>query len=294
VPGQPVPSGATPSLLFGVGPAADTAAASALVEDTRTRLLSTRYHGHGDLAGVLDWRDSVVSPAYARGFALHLVLDDDSAAAAVDTAFGAGCGRPYPLSDDFLADVTQLAGTFGGTSDGPPLFVTVFDGVEAYACKPGAILADAPTTAYYRALLGRYLAVREIFHKLAPNALVGIGWHAIQASFDHPATGAGASMFTHFADAIRLSDFVGVSASSDKGNVDDVRTAVHALGGYAPVLLGYDAPAEAADQDLHAMLTEDFLRDATRDGLFAFVLGSDATTSEFIKDAIARFGRDAR
>jgi DNA-binding SARP family transcriptional activator len=289
VPGQPA-AGGTPSVLFGAS------AESPLVRNGRTRLLSTRYRGHGDLATVAGLHDSIVADAYRNGFALHLVLDDDSAPGAVTGEFGPGCGRPYPLTDGFIADVTQLAITFGGAADGPPLFVTMFDGVETYACRPGAALADPATTAYYRALLGRYVQAREVFHKLAPNALVGLGWHSALTNHSDPTTGAGASMFEHFGDALRLSDFTSVSAVSDRGNVDDVRAAVLALGAYAPVLVSYDAPAAVADQDLRGMLTEDYLREATSHGLFAWTFGIKLPprTLDFATDAATRFGREPR
>lgn len=298
VPGMPAP-GST-ALLFGVGPSALTAVQSPLVKDANARLLTTHFVGPGELPAMSTWRDEVVGRAYTDGLALHLVIDDGSPAGAVDTTVGPACGRPYALSSGFLADVTELAGTFGGKADGPPLLVTVFDGVERYACTQSAILADAQTTTYYRALLGRYLAVREIFHRLAPNALVSLGWHAAQASYDDPATGGGLSMFTHFADAMRLSDFVTISAASPQGNVVDVRAAMRTLAGYAPVLLSYDAPATVADQDLRAMLTGEFLREVTDQGMFAWTFGSDAElanlapTYAFVKDSLGRYARPAR
>jgi len=296
VPGMPTPGG-RPRLLFGVGDRADTASQSTLVSGAGANVLSTRYGGPQDLDGLAAWRDTVVPAAYADGFALHLVVADDSEYADLDTEFGPGCGRPYPLSDRFLDDATRLAETFAGGPDSPPLFVSVFEGVETTGCGGAGMLVDEPTTAYYRALLDRYVEVREIFHRLAPNALVSLGWRSAQATYDEPAIGGGLSMFEHVADTMRLSDFVTVSMDGDADNVQDLQTAVKALGRYAPVLVTYYGSARFAERDLRVMLTDTFLGEATAAGVFAWIFDTDAALAasseahHLVTDAITHYGR---
>jgi DNA-binding SARP family transcriptional activator len=302
IPGQPAADAADrPVVLFGIGDRVDTARETALDRDIPARMLTTWNNGSEDLARYAGWRETVLARAYADGFAQHLVLADRSEPRPVDTKLGPACGRPYSLSEQFLADAVSLAETFAGTADSPPLFVSVFDGVQDFACTRGAILPDEQTTVYYRALLGQYFAVREIFHQLAPNALVSLSWDSAMAGHDEPAIGGGASMFVHFADAMRLSDFISISAV-DSDNADHVRAAVQALGRYGPVMLAYyhPSPPKAMDSDVHALLADEFLADATRDGLFAVSFGDDGVldaaprVSEFVVDVMRRHARPAR
>ncbi|MCO1574205.1 hypothetical protein M8C13_00340 [Crossiella sp. SN42] len=51
----------------------------------------------------------------------------------------------------------SLARIFAGRADGPPLYVTVFQEVNKFACMNGVYADEPPTTAYYRALMDRYL-----------------------------------------------------------------------------------------------------------------------------------------
>lgn len=302
IPGQPT-AAQPPALLFGIGDRPDTARQSALVAGAPARMLTTWHNGPDDMPRYAGWRESMISQAYADGFAHHLVLADVSVAGPVDTALGQACGRPYSLSQQFLADAATLAQIFAGTTDSPPLFVSVFDGVQDYACTRGAILADQPTTAYYRALLGQYLAVREVFHQFAPNALVSLTWDAAMASYSDPAIGGGAAMFAHFADAMRLSDFVSIAAVG-AGNAEHVRAAVDALGPYAPVMLAYYRPAPgppaAVNQEVRAVLSDELLAEAAPDGLFAVsfldgrALAAAPRAATFVLDVVRRHGRSPR
>jgi hypothetical protein len=136
----------------------------------------------------------------------------------------------------------QLAQTFAGTAGGPPLYVTLFTEFQTYPCKDNAFNADAQTTAYYRALKDRYMETLAIFHQLAPNARVSLGWGGWQARFDDPKTGAGRSMFAAFADVMRASDFQSFQAMQSDSNVEDVRAMVRTLGVYGPVMLAHYKP----------------------------------------------------
>ena len=296
IPGMPGPD-AKPALLFGVGDQADATLRAGLVDETGTRLLSTRFAGGtDDVTSLALWRDSVVPQAYGSGYAMHLVIADSSADTTIETPNGPACGRPYALSSEFLADVELLATAFAGPADAPPLLVTVFEGVQGYACVKGAYREDAATEAYYQALSDQYLMAREAFHRIAPNALVSLGWDSGQASHDNPATGGGLSMIRHFAELIRWSDFATASAAQPTGNVEHLRAAVRELGQYAPVLLSY-GPSPAFGQDLPAMLADGVISELVGNGLFALTFYGDTATgaaASQVADAIARYGRPAR
>jgi len=301
IPGLPAPG--TPKLLFGIGDRADTARRSALVKDTPTRMLTTWYRGHDDIAKLQTLKDTVVK-SYAEGFALHLIVTATGDSTTFDTAHGPACGRQAPLSGEFLADVQVLAEVFGGTAQSPPLFVTVFDQVETFACNPAGFKADEPTTAYFKSLKDQYLLTRETFHKIAPNALVSLGWGAgLVRAADDPAIGRGLSMLKQFNEVLIWSDFYSVSVTNvDGGNAEVVRTMVRTLGKYGPVMLSWYGPAGSSrvvDGDVRALLTNARLTELTRDGLFAWsfapdaVAGSSPRTADFIAEAIRSHGRPA-
>jgi hypothetical protein len=190
-----------------------------------------------------------------------------------------------------------LADTVAGRADSPPLYVTVFDGVQSFACNRRGFNADPATTAYFKALKDRYVLVREIFRHRAPNALVSIGWAGGQAGTDDPAAGGGASMFQYFNEVLTWSDFQSFAASGPGGTADEVAAMVVALGRYGPVMLYRYGPV--ADRDLRGLLAEKFLARAIADGLFAVAFADDtvpgaAGTTEFLQDAVRRYGRPAR
>jgi hypothetical protein len=267
-------------------------------------MLTTRYDGLDDLPQLLSWRDGVVRRAYADGFALHLIVGDVSEPATIDSRYGPACGRVDALSDRFLDDMSRLAAAFAGDAAGPPLFVTVFEQVQTYGCNQAGFRADAPTTAYYRALKDRYVLVREVFHKAAPNALVSIGWGGRQAAVDDPAAGGGRSMLKHFGSVLNWSDFQSFSAVESGGNVEDIATMVRALGAYGPVMLSWYGPADRSarvtDADVRALLTDERLAALTKDGLFAWSFDPDVLsasspeTAGFVTEAVRRYARPAR
>lgn len=301
VPGLP-PPGAR-ALLFGIGDRADTARGSVLVRDTPVRMLTTWYRGHDDLPALVAWKDTVIAQAYADGFALHLVIAATEAPARVATPHGPACGRPSVLRPAYLDDITGLAKAFAGTAKSPPLFVTVFDQVQTYACNPAGFQPDRATAAYYRTLKDQYVLIRERFHRSAPNALVSLGWGAgLARTQDNPETAAGLSMLRQFNEVLTWSDFHSVSVSEGRGdNAADVAAMVGALGAYGPVMLGSYAPAgsraSVVDADLRTLLDGDRLEGLTRKGLFALSLApgvltaAEPRTNRFVSQAIRDYGR---
>ncbi|MFI9815959.1 serine/threonine-protein kinase [Saccharothrix variisporea] len=303
-----LPADGQAKLLYGVGDQINTALAFDLVRDAPVRMLTTNYHKPGDLTKLQRARDTLIADAYAQGYALHVVVanwEGDDPEIPVDTKYGVGCGRPHPLSPDFLRHMRTLARTFAGRPDGPPLYVTLFNEVNKFACVDGSYAANPQTTAYYDALQDHYLEARQAIREEAPNALVAMGWDAWQANDDDPSTGAGPAMFERFADTLAASDFQSVLAKQPDGNVERVRGCVRALGTYGPVMVAaygnQSTPAKVVTEDVWALLTDESIAELVGHRLFAWNFNTDQvlakagqSTVDYVKDVVRRTGREPR
>jgi hypothetical protein len=298
------PAGATPpKLLLGLGPEADGARRSELVQQSPVRMLTSWYNGPKDLGWMAGWRTTEVPRAYRAGFALHLVVWTGGPERAVGTSYGTACGRAYPLSSRFADDMRRLARTFAGAASGPPLYVTLFSEFQTYPCRDNAWMPDDATRAYYRALKDRYREALGIFRRLAPNARVSLGWGGWQARWDDPATGGGRSLFARFADVMVASDFQSFQAMDSEGNAADVVAMTRALGAYGPVMLAHYKPDDGSqltfDADVRTILTDASLRRLRALGLFALSfmdtsnLDREPATFDFVRRAAARYGASA-
>jgi hypothetical protein len=293
------PSG--PRLLFGIGPEADQARTSPLARQAPVRMLTSWYNGPGDLDWMAGWKSTEVPRAYAAGYSLHLIVYSGDPEEPVATPYGQACGRSYPLSGRFLDDMRRLARIFAGRAGGPRLYVSLFTEFQTYPCSDNAWSADPAATAYYRAIKDRFLATQAIFHQLAPNSRVSLSWGGWQARWDDRATGAGRSLFRHFADVLRAADFQSFQAMANDSNTADIRAMVRVLGAYGPVMLAHYKPDNGSGAvfaaDLRAILTDRYLVEVTRHGLFAmsFMDGTNLAASShlhgFVRNAVRRFGR---
>ncbi|NUT91731.1 MAG: serine/threonine protein kinase [Saccharothrix sp.] len=291
------------TLLYGIGDQIGTAMESEFVRETPVTMLTTNYHKPTDLEKLAAWRDKEVPDAYARGYALHVIVADweiDDPEVAVDTKYGAGCGRAYPLTPAFGEHMRALARIFAGKADDPPLYVTVFNEVNKMACEDGAY-GESP--AYYEALQDSYLDVRRIIKETAPNAQVALGWDGYQVEDDDPETGGGRSMFAHFARSLRASDYEAVVVKQEYGNVFQVRQSVRMLGEYGKVMVaGYkDTTGEVLDLDVRTLLNDESIADLNRLGLFAWnfhnqreLAGDRGSTLDYVKKVIRRTAREPR
>ena len=295
------PPAAGPRLLFGIGPEADQARASSLARQAPVRMLTSWFNGPGDLEWMAAWRGGEVPRAYAAGYRLHLIVYSGDPEGPVATPHGQACGRGYPLSGRFLDDMRRLARIFAGRAGGPRLYVSLFTEFQTYPCSDNAWSADPAATAYYRTLKDRFLATQAIFHQLAPNSAVSLSWGGWQARWDDRATGAGRSLFRHFADVLRAADFQSFQAMATDSNTTDIRAMVRTLGAYGPVMLAHYKPDNGSGAvfaaDLRAILTDRYLAEVTGHGLFAmsFMDGTNlAASSElhgFVRESVRRFGR---
>lgn len=293
---NPVPSPSDPKLVFSMGAEASDADDHRLVREAPVRMLSSWYNGPNDLSWMAGWKTTVVPDAYRRGFAMHLIVWTGDSERSFGTKYGTACGRAYPLSDRFLGDMKKLAETFAGPATGKPLYVTLFTEFQTYACTDNQWNPDAQTNNYYKALKDRYLESVNVFRSTAPNARVSIGWGGWQHRWDSPATGGGRSMFGHFADVMRASDFQSFQVMHSGDAPGDIRAMTKALGAYGAVMLAHYKP-DHLDSDVRNLFTDSSVRALTADGLFAFgfmdaqSVPSSGASFDLVKSAVTKYAR---
>lgn len=243
------------------------------------------------------WRDGFVPQAYRSGYALHLIVYSGQPQTTITTRYGQACGEAYPLSGRFIDDMKQLARTFAGSGR---FYVTLFTEFQTYACTTNSWNPNPQTNAYWRALKDQYMAALRTFHAYAPNSRISLGWGGWQTRWDDPAIGGGRSMFKHFADVMRASDFESFQAMQTDTNVGDVLAMTRTLGAYGPVMLAHYKPDNGSqavfDADTRAMLTDSYLRKLVAARLFAWSFMDDrnivSSTSAYdrISAAVRRYG----
>jgi hypothetical protein len=177
-----------------------------------------------------------------------------------------------------------LARTFAG-GPGDDLYVTLFAEFQTYPCLDNAWSPDPQTTAYYETLKDQYLKALAIFHALAPNARVSLGWGGWQAAYDNPSIGGGRSLFKHFADVMGLSGFQSFQSLQSPTAVRDAYGMTRALAKYGPVMLAFYKPSGSSSSTQQTQLSS-FLSPANlarlhRSGLFALSF----MDSTFLHDA---------
>jgi hypothetical protein len=193
----------------------------------------------------------------------------------------------------------QLAEIFR-PSHGGRLYVTLLAEFQTYACNGNEWSGDPQSTAYLEALQDQYLASLRIFHTLAPGSEVSLGWGGWQARWDDPAVGGGRSLFKHFANVMRESDFQSFEVIGSETDTSDILAMTRRLGRFGPVMLAYYKPREdsiaTARAHLRVVLSPQFLGRVTRAGLFGFglmddrLVGSDPQSLAIATAAIRRFG----
>ncbi len=287
-------------LLFGLGPMLDSASTSPIAD--QLGMFTTWYNSQNDLGFIRGWRDGLIPQVYSSRRAIHLVvwLGGAGKQTTVQTSHGPACGRDYPLLPAFLADARELATIFKGAAGGPPLYVTLFTELQTYPCSANTWAATPEVTNYYLALQDQYLAALDIFHTVAPNSRVSLGWGGWQARWDDPAAGGGRSLVQKFADVLRASDFQSFQAMQNDTNADDILAMTKLLGAYGPVMVAHYKPDSGAQgvwvNDMRTMFTDDYMAKVTAAGLFAFSfmdqhnLASDAGSLQLTRDVLARYG----
>jgi hypothetical protein len=297
-PDHPVPPPGN-KLVMGIGPELNVAETSRLDAEAPLGMLTSWFNGHGDLRFMEPWKSVDVPNAYASGKAMHVIVWAKGAEKLVSTKYGEGCGRNYPLTKTFIADMKALADIFAGPDSGPPLFVTLFTEFQTYPCRDSAWNPNPQTNNYLRALKDRYVEARQIFKDRAPNARVSLGWGGWQNRWDEPGIDSGRSMFQHFADVMKISDFQSFQAMESDSNTEDIKAMTKTLGAYGPVMVAHHKPDDSSqatfDADVKAIFTDTFLSAVKQDGLFAYSFMDDklmANEESFqsVRAAVTKYG----
>ena len=195
----------------------------------------------------------------------------------------------------------RLARIFAGAAGEAHLYVSLFTEFQTYPCADNAWSVDPAATAYYRALKDRYQATMAIFHRRAANARVSLSWGGWQARWDDPTTGAEAlavPAIRRRAGGLRLPELPGHGERRQHrghpGHGPD-RNA------YGPVMLAHYKPDNGSgavfEADLRAILTDRYLAEVTRHGLFAMSFMDDANLAAsgelhaLARAGVQRYGR---
>lgn len=292
---SPVPLTPSPPFLFGVGPELDQALNYRITKEAPIKLLSSWYNGSKDLNFMTGWRSSIVPKAYASGYALHLIIYSNDAEQNLDTPYGAACGRPYPLSGQFLSDMQQLAQIFAGGK----LYVSMFTEFQTYPCIDNTWASGEN---YYRAVKDQYLAAMDSFHKLAPGSQVSLSWGGWQTNWDDAGQGGGRSLFKHFSDVMNASDFQSFQMMSTTSNLGIIRDMVTALQPYnGGTMVAHYKPDDGNQSTFNSDMTDIFtpanMASLQQNGLFAFSfmdtnnMNSSEETYQSVKKNIESYAR---
>jgi hypothetical protein len=230
---------------------------------------------------------------------MHLIVWSGESRTTFSTPYGTACGKAYPVSQEFLSNMERLARIFR-PADGRTLYVTLFTELQTYACSGNEWSGSPQTTAYYEALKAQYTAAMGIFHRLAPGSLVSLGWGGWQARWNGPSTGAGRSLFKHFAGVLRASDFESFQMMNSETDTTDILAMTKQLKRYGPVMLAYYRPPEGGAsvtrEHLKSVLAPAFLERLSGLGLFSMAFmneewfAGDPTSLGIVKEAIKGFG----
>jgi hypothetical protein len=288
-------------LLIGIGDEADRDAQTALAKQAPVKMLTSWYNYHTDFAEFMDgWKGTLIPKLYRAGYALHVVQWAPEGESQLSTRYGPACGRPYPLSDQFLPDMKHLAQIFGGPASGPPLYVTLFTEFSTYPCVDNEW--DSATN-YYLALKDQYRAAYQVLHANAANVHVSLGFGGWLGAYDYPQKGGGRSLINHFTDIMKASDFQSFQAMNDdpNQNAPQILTMTRLLHPYGPVMLAHLKPDNESqsvfNSDVRTIFTDSFIQQATAAGLFALsfmtthLVDADPATFQFLKAAVTRYGR---
>lgn len=292
---SPIPPTHNPPFLFGVGTELDQALNHRITKEAPVRLLTSWYNGPKDLGFMNGWRSTTVPEAYAAGYALHLIIYSNDPEQNLTTPYGPACGRPYPLSAEFLSDMQQLAQNFAGGK----LYVSMFTELQTYPCSDNSWAGGEN---YYRTLKDQYLTAMHIFHQFAPGSQVSLSWGGWQTEWDDVGQGGGRSLFGHFADVMNASDFQSFQTMANTSNlviVTDMTKALHPYSG--GVMVAHYKPDNANQStfnaDLKNIFTPTSMATLQQHGLFAFSfmdtvnMNDSEITYQSVKNIIKNYAR---
>lgn len=292
----PQPPASKP-FLFGIGPQADGAENQRLTAEAPVRILTSWYNGPDDLGFMRGWQNDRIPAAYAKGYSMHLVVWTDKPEGSLDTKYGPACGRSYPLSERFAADMRELAMIYRGSGT---LYVSMFSELQTFPCQDNTWKGNEN---YYRALMDQYRVARDIFRSHAPNSQVSLTWGGWQARWDDAEQGSGRSLITYFADVLNVSDFQSFQAMDSSNNVQDILAMSDILHRYGDgrVMVAHYKPDNGSqatwNRDLEQLFTPVNAEKLKGNGVFAFNfmdgvnLSANEASYQQAKNIVVTYGR---
>jgi hypothetical protein len=291
-------AGPTPKILLGLGTEAVDSINSQIVKDSPIKMLSSWFNTTEDLSWMGDqWHRDFIKDAYAKGYTMHVITFNNDAEDLLTTSGGTACGRGYPLTPQFITDMEKLSDIFKGDK---PIYFTLNTEFQDYPCVNNQW---AGNEAYFNAMKANYLLAMQKIREVNPNAQVSLGWGGWQSRFDDTITGAGVSLFPHFEDVMRQSQFQSFQAMQSDSNLQDIKDMSKILGGYGPVMVAHFKPDNGSqstfDTDIRTIFTDSYLTEVLQNGLFALSFMDDKNinastdTFNFLKSAVTTYGADS-
>lgn len=268
---QPAPAPEQAPILFGLGAQAEGALKERIVSETNVRMLTSWFNSPSDLEFMKPWARDIIPQTYAEGYSHHVIVWTGGEEQQFTSRYGQACGRTYPFSQTFAADMEQLARTFNGSGT---LYVSMFTEFQTYPCQDNIWNGNEN---YYRALKDQYRLAMDIFHTHAPNSKVSLTWGGWQAAWDDRGQGGGRSLIPHFADVMNKSDFQSFQAMDSVGDnprhIADMTRILHGYGN-GRVMVAHFKPDNGSQsawrRDMNGIFTPPMMQQLRKDGLFAF------------------------
>lgn len=283
-------------ILFGIGSQAGPAMDFRLVKEAPVHMLTSWYNGTKDLEWMRVQQNDLIPRLYAHKYVVHLITWTDLPEETIQTPYGPACGRPYPVSTQVVEDMKQLAQIYNGNG---PMYVSLFTEFQTYTCTDNNWNGNEN---YWKTLQDNYRKIKDIFHQYAPQSKVALSWGSWQGRYDDKENQGGMSLFPHFADVLRESDFTAFQTMESDTNVQDILNMTSILGTYKrPVMLAHYKPSNGSEDvfnnDMRKLFTDDIMQQLTRTGLFAMsfmdseIIDKSETSYQLVKTGIQKYGR---
>lgn len=292
----PVPVKSASKILFGIGSQAGPAMDFRLVKESPVHMLTSWYNGTKDLEWMRVQQNDLIPRLYAKRYIVHLITWTDLPEETIETPHGTACGRPYPVSTQVVEDMKQLAQIYKG--DGP-MYISLFTEFQTFTCTDNNWIGNEN---YFNTLKDNFRKIKDNFHQYAPQSKVSISWGGWISRYDDQVNQGGRSLFPHFADILKESDFTSFQTMESDTNIQEMLDMTRILGAYGkPVMLAHYKPAsgshEVFNEDMNRLFTDEVIGQLTRNGLFAFsfmdseLIDSSDTSYQLVKAGIQKYGK---
>ncbi len=292
----PVPVSPSGKILFGIGSQAGPAIDFRLVKEAPVHMLTSWYNGTKDLEWMQVQKNDLIPRLYKNKYVVHLITWTDLPENEIQTPYGPACGRPYPVSDQVVEDMKQLAQIYNGPG---PMYVTLFTEFPSFTCVDNNWNGNEN---YWKSLMDNFRKIKNNFHLYAPQSKVALSWGGWLNRYDDKTNQGGRSLFPYFADVMRESDFTAFQTMESDSNVQDMIEMTRILGAYRkPVMLAHYKPSSGShdvfDNDMRLLFTDNVIDQLMKNGLFAFsfmdneLINNSETSYQLVKNGIAKYGK---